>query len=259
MLKERIKKIYFSRNILWDMSKKQLRLKYVGSRLGIWWAVVTPLVLAASINFVFTKALNVNMPNYTFFILSGLMPWLFFSASLTEATNSFITQVSISRQAVFPREFMPFSTVLANFINFLIGLIFLIPLFIILDPKILWFLLFLFPIMMLHLIFVLGLGILFSLVNVFFRDLSHFLSIAFMIWFWITPIFYSLDALSSPYREICMLNPMSYYVILYQAVLFKAKVPPASLMLTASLISLSTFIIGYILFIKKESVLLKRI
>lgn len=259
MFKERIKRIYFFRHTLWDMAISQLKSKYAGSRLGIWWAVATPLIFALSINFVFTKVFKINTPNYTFFVLSGIIPWFFFSDALGEATNSFIFNSSILKQGTFPREFIPLSSVLANLFKFLIGMIFLFPVFIILNFKVIKVLPFLCLIVIFHFLFIVGLSLLFSFLNILFRDLSHFLSIGFMIWFWITPIFYSLDMLPFPFRWICLLNPMTYFVILYQDILFRADVPLLSIVSIAFLISITCLSLGYFIFIKQEPALLKKI
>lgn len=259
MLKERIKKIYFFRRTLWDIAISQLKAKYAGSKLGIWWAVVTPLILAVSINFVFNVVFKIEIKNYTLFVLAGIIPWFFSMNALTEAANSFITNSSILKQGAFPREFIPVSSILANLLNFLIGLVFLLPLFIILDFRITGLLPLLLSVIILNFIFIIGLGVLFSCVNVFFRDLTHFMSIGFMVWFWITPVFYSLDMIPFPFRWICLFNPMTHYIILYQNVLFHAKAPSLISLLTAFLISLISIFIGYSIFLKKEPSLLKRI
>jgi len=256
---EKFNKILIFRHILREMSLKQLKARYAGSMLGIWWAVITPLILAISIGFVFNKVFKVNIPNNAFFILSGIMPWFFFTNALQEASNSFITSSSILKQGIFPREFIPISIILTNFLNFLIGLLILLPLFIFINVNTIKVLLFLFPIVILNLIFVVGLGILLSYGNVFFRDISHFISIAFMPWFWITPIFYTLDMVPANLRWICYVNPMTYYTILYQSVLFKAAIPPLPVIFITTLISLLSFTFGYFIFIKKEALLLKRI
>ena len=259
MLKERIKKIYLFRHTLWDMAISQLKAKYSGSKLGIWWAVITPLILAVSINFIFTRIFKIDIPNYTLFVLSGIIPWVFFSNALLEVTNSFTANASILKQAIFPRESIPLSTVLANFLNFLMGFLIILPLFIILEFRVIAVLLFLIFPLIFHLIFIIGLSLLFSCWNVFSKDASHFLSIGLLIWFWITPVFYSLEMLPFPYRWICLLNPMSYYVILYRQVLFEARIPSFSVLSLSFLIGLASLFIGYSVFLKKEAELLKRI
>jgi lipopolysaccharide transport system permease protein len=259
MLKAVIKKFYFNRLSLWDMTVSQFRAKYAGSKLGLWWAVITPLILAASINFVFSLAFKINIPNYALFVLAGILPWLFFNNALTEATNSFVAKSSILKQGIFPREFIPVSCILANLLNFLVGLVFLLPLFVITKPRVILALPWLAAVIFLYFIFITGIGIFFSCLNVFFRDLAHLLSAIFMIWFWITPVFYSLEMLKYPFRWVCLVNPITYFVIAYQQVLSFAQRPSWQTLLIIFLISLSFLIFGYTFFIKKEASLLKRI
>lgn len=258
-MKDRIKKIYFHRFSLWDMSISQFKAKYAGSKLGIWWAVVTPLILAASINFVFTTAFKINIPNYAFFVLAGILPWLFFNNALSETTTSFIAKSNLLKQGIFPREFIPIACVIANLLNFLVGLAFLVPLFVIVNPAVTAVLPWLIMVTALYFIFIAGLGMIFSCANVFFRDLSHLLSAVFMIWFWVTPVFYSLDMLGEDFRWVCLINPVSYFVISYQGVLSQAKSPSGITWLAAFLISFFFLVFGYAFFIKKEASLLKRI
>lgn len=251
--------MYLSRRILWDMAVVQFKAKYAGSKLGIWWAVITPLILAVSINFVFNTVFKIEIPNYTLFVLAGMIPWIFFSNAVMEAANSLNVNSAILNQSTIPAEFIPLSSVLANLLNFLIGLLFLLPLFIILNFKTVGFLLFLFIIITFHFVFIIGLGFLFSSINFLFKDLSHFLSIAFMIWFWITPVFYSLEMMPFSFRWICLFNPMTYYIVLYQNVLFYLKIPSLISILGIFLIAIVSVSMGYIFFFKNESSLLKRI
>lgn len=259
MIQERIKQVYGARHTLWDMALRQLKVKYAGSKIGLWWAVITPLILAVCINFVFNIIFKENIPHYAIFVLSGLLPWFFFTNALGDSANSFISSSSLLKQNIFPREFIPLSSILANLLNFLIGLAFLLPLFIMINPQALNYLLFLCVVIILHLFFVFGLGIFLSLVNVFFRDLSYFLSIIFMVWFWITPIFYSLDRIPAHFHWLYLINPLSSYIISYQNILFKAEMPSPALILAMALISLLSFLAGYAVFLKKEPLLLKSI
>ena len=256
---EQIKRIHSYRHTLWNMSISQFKAKYSGSKLGIWWAVITPLILAFSINFIFTKIFKVAIPNYTLFVLSGMIIWIFFANTLSEATNSFIANASIIKQAIFPRELIPLSVVLANFLNFLTGLLIIIPLFIILNPKVIVVLFFLIFPLIFNLFLVVGLSLILSCWNVFSRDVAHFLSIALMIWFWVTPVFYSFQMIPGNYRWIPLLNPMSYYVILCRQILFNAQAPNFLILGMAFLLALGAFFLGYYVFLKNEAELLKRI
>lgn len=259
MLEKRIRDLYRYRKVLWDMSAAQLKTKYAGSKLGIWWAVITPLLLALCINVIFTGAFKVAIPHYTLFVLAGIIPWLFFNAALAEATTSFITSSSVTKQTLFPRELIPFSSVISNLFNFLIGFVFLLPIFIFFDVRVVYGLATFVLIVVLHFFFVVGAGLLFACANVFVRDLSHFLSIGFMLWFWITPIFYSLDMIPFPFRWVCLFNPMTYYVVSYRQVLFEAKNPSLLTLIILFSLSIVFFLLGYLFFLKTEKMLLKRI
>ena len=255
----KLKNTYDCRHLLYEMTLRQLKKKYAGSRLGLWWSVVTPLILTVSINFVFTFVFKTTTQNYTLFLLSGIMPWFFFVQAVQEATNSFLENSSILKQTMIPREFIPVSSVLANFLNFLIGIAFISPLFILMNYKAVLFAPAFIIILMLHLLFALGLGLLFSVVNVYFRDLGHFLSVTFMAWFWVTPVFYTLEMLDFPLRWVCLLNPVTFYIVSYQNILYEAKNPSFYQVILLCFISLAFFIIGFATYVKKESALLKNI
>ncbi len=238
----------------------QFKARYAGSRLGIWWAIITPLLLAGSINVVFKGALKVTVPHYTFFVLAGLLPWFFFSNALLESVHSFRSAASVLRQSVFPREFIPAAVVCANFLVYLVGFFCLLPFFFVfLQPANPWFFLCLIPVILLHFIFVAGLGFLLSTLGVFFRDLAHFLNIFFMVWFWMTPVFYTMDMIPVPYRWLMACNPVSYYTQAYQGILVTGALPADFGLPTLLVPAAVSFLGGYSFFLKKENELLKKL
>jgi len=224
MLKK-IKNIYIYRHVLYDMAINQLKVKYAGSRLGIWWAVIIPLLLALSINFVFEVISRITVVNYTIFVLSGILPWLFFTGALSEATNAFVANVSILKQSRCPHEFLPVSVILSNLLNFFIGFIFLLPLFLFINLKTITLLPVLLAVIALQAVFIIGLGLIFSTLNVFFRDLTHFLSIAFTVWFWVTPIFYTVEMIHEKLRWIFTFNPLAAFILFYRDIIFYCRMP----------------------------------
>lgn len=258
-LKERIKGIIRYRHALMDMTVSQLKSKYAGSYLGIWWAVITPLILAVCINFVFRSVFSIKIPNYTLFVLSGIIPWLFFANTFMDSAVSFTTYSSILKQGIFPREIIPVSIVLSNLLNFLLGFVFMLPLFIMMNLRVAALLPVLAIIILLQAFFIMGLGLFFSAASVFLRDLNHLLSIGLMVWFWVTPVFYSQKMLNLPYRVILILNPMTYYVSSFRQILFGGGVPSAVNLTAVLLLSLVSFSLGYIFFLRTEPSLLKRI
>jgi len=135
----------------------------------------------------------------------------------------------------------------------------MVPVFIIFKVQVITVLFFLPLILSLHLLFTIGIGLGLACLNVFFRDLPHLLSILLIFWFWMTPIFYSIEMIPKSYSWICNLNPMAIYIRLYQSVLFKAEIPNIDLLLNAIYISLGLFLAGYIVFIKLENYFVKRV
>lgn len=257
--KESIKRLFSNRHILWNITLKELKSKYSGSLLGIWWALVTPLLIMGAISFVFTKVIKIDIENFPLFSLAAIMPWFFFSVSLSESTSSLSRNSSLLKQFVFPVEFLPFACVLSNFINFVFGLLLLIPVFIIFKVKIISFLAFFPLVLFVHMLFTLGLALLLSCIAIFFRDINHLLGIILMFWFWITPVFYSAQMVPEHYRFVCTLNPMSGYITMYRDVLFEARFPNRGIFLGSCIISLVVALAGYVIFKRLEPLFVKRI
>lgn len=259
MFRKRIKSIYFYRSNLWNMAVSKLKVKYSSSILGISWAVINPFLLMLAITFVFTVVFRLKIKNFSLFVLCGIFPWMFFSSALFEATSSILEQQSILRQFNLPKEILPLSSVLSNFLNFLIGWCIIYPLFIFLNPKIILLLPLFFIVLLLNFLFVCGLGMIFSVVNVFFRDIGHLLNVLLMFWFWITPIFYSPDMVPWKFRWICNLNPMASYVVYYREVILMNNMPNLSLFIGIFIWGILSLIVGWMFFGHFESKLFKRL
>ncbi|MDD3274284.1 MAG: ABC transporter permease [Candidatus Omnitrophica bacterium] len=257
-LKQRIKEAFASRRILWDMSVSQLKAKYAGLKLGAWWVVIIPLLMASCINFIFVSVFNVSIPNYLFFILSGIFPWFFISQAISESTNAFYANKGIIRQGVFPKEFIPISSVLSNFIHFVMGFCVVLILFFFINVRLVYLLPVLSVILLLNLVFIAGLGMVFAVLNSYLRDTAYFLSVGLMFWFWITPVFYSETMLDFPYRWVCLFNPVTYYISAYRQVLYAGHLPSAGNMIILFLTAFIAFSSGYIFYLKNESEVLKR-
>ena len=259
MFKEKVRKLYACRHILWDMALSQLKAKYSGPVLGIFWAVINPLLITLVVAFIFTSVFTVEMKNFSLFVLAGIFPWMFLSSALPEATSSIISQQVIIRQFNLPRVIIPLSVVTSNFLNFLIGWMIIYPIFLFFNPKIILLLPLLIICILLNFIFMLGLGILFSILNVIFRDLSHLLGVLLMLWIWATPVFYSLEMVPQKFSWIFNINPMVPYILYYQDVLFNASVPGARVFLSVFLWASLILILGWVCFSALEERILKRI
>lgn len=259
MIKDKIADFYRYRHVFLDMAVKQLKVRYAGSVLGISLAVFNPILLTMGVVFAFTAIFNVRMRDFPLFVLAGMFPWMFFVSALSEATRIFLSQQNILRQFRLPRETLPASCVLSHFLNYLIGWLFFLPLFLYFNPRVLpLFFLFVF-VSLLFLVFTTGLGLLFSVVHVFCRDVGHLLDIVFMFWMWVTPVFYSADMIPEGLRWICVMNPMAGFITFYRDVLFFGRVPDLFVFVQVVLWSLGSLCCGAGIFWRFEPQLLKRI
>jgi len=256
---KRISKLYSQKQILKNLMLKELKAKYAGSFLGIAWAVVTPLLIMAAINFVFGSVMKMQIERFPLFVLSAILPWMCFSSSLSDATPSIIRNAQILNQFTICREILPISSVLVNYIVCCLGFAVMLPIFVIFKIQILPFLILLPFIIFLQLIFTVGVCLLLSSLNVFFRDTAHILEVLLMFWFWVTPVFYSQEMIPPRFRWVCELNPMNAYVTMSRNVLFDAKLPAFHVALYALVAAFVMACVGYALFIKYEGNFLKRV
>lgn len=211
------------------------------------------------ITFVFKVVYKTGMPNFSLFVLSGIFPWMFFANALSEATFSLVSHKKILYQFNFPKVIIPLSSLMSNFLNYVIGWIIIYPVFLIFNVKILFLLPLLFAIFLMHMIFVSGLGLLLSIVNVFFRDLSHFLGVILMLWLWVTPVFYSVDMIPVEFRWVTTFNPMSAFIIFYREILFVYAVPRAETWISVFIWTAISAVVGLTVFARFQEAVMKKV
>jgi lipopolysaccharide transport system permease protein len=247
------------RAILLNLVRKSLKGKYAGSFLGMLWAFVTPLLFTLIISFVFTDIMKMNIKHAYLFILSGWLPWSFFSGSLSEAVSSIPAHVNMLKQFSMPRVLIPISVVLANFVLLLAGLLVTLPFFVIVNPKLILMLPLLLTALFFHLFFTAGLSAMIAAVYVSFRDIGQLLNILLMFWMWLTPVFYSIDMIPPEYAGIFRFNPMTPYISLYRNALLYSGSANLGLLGIAFLLSLIVGGAGFFVFHSQERDFLKKI
>ena len=213
------------RGLIQTLVARDLKARYRGSVLGFFWSFVNPLLLLLVYSFVFTVIMPQMHPEeirpYGLFFFCGILPWTWFSSSLTESANVLISGGNLIKKVLFPAEVLPIVSVLANMVHFFLGLPILAAFLIYyqrpLDPvELLWF-----PaIVAVQLLFTTGLALLLSALTVHFRDIKDLLGNLLTLWFFSTPIIYSMQMAPQDYRWVLNLNPMTHIIISYQEVLF---------------------------------------
>lgn len=211
--------------LLSNLVGRDLKTRYRGSILGIFWSLLNPLLLMLIYTVVFSIIVRVNIKPYPIFLLAGLVPWNAFSQTLTNATNSVTENAGIVRKVYFPLEILPISAVLSASVHLLISLGLLAVLAIVFQVGIGPSIVFLPALLLFQILFSTGLGCLLAAGQVYFRDVQYFLTVLITVWFFGTPIVYSIDLVPARFRALFEANPMAWLISSYQDIWFYKRPP----------------------------------
>lgn len=216
------------RELIWALALKDLKIRYKRSVLGFLWALLNPAFLMIVLTVVFSTILSWNIPHYAVFLLSVLLPWTFFSQSLSYAAECIVGNGDLIKKVAVPKIVFPVAAVVSNMINFLLSIIPLALIVVALGHPFHWTWIYL-PVPLLALtIFTLGATFLFASVNVYYRDVSHILQILLQILFYLTPIIFSVEFFPEKYRWIFKLNPLVYFMNGFRLSVYYGQLPRLS-------------------------------
>jgi lipopolysaccharide transport system permease protein len=179
-----------------NLFRRELRVKYRGSLLGLAWTLINPVILMIGYWLLFSILLRaVSIEHYPLFVLSGLVTWIFFQGGVQMSSSSLLGQSNLVKQVRFPRQLLPLSVVATNLVTLAVMLAVVLPINLVVVPETRSTFWATFP-MMLPLIGVTsGLAIVVAAATVIFRDIEHLLTTIMLPWFILTPIFYTFDQL----------------------------------------------------------------
>lgn len=244
-----IKELYHYREMIVSLVRKGLRGRYKGSVLGFLWTFINPLLQLVVYTLVFSNIMRVGIEKFYLFLFVALVPWMFFSASITGGATSVVSEGNLIKKVYFPRQILPISYVTTAFVNMLLSLVIVFLALIVggigISPKALLYL----PIVMVvEYILALGIAMLTSALTVYFRDLEYILGIVSMAWMYLTPVMYNVDMVPEKYARLFYLNPMTSIIIAYRDILYYKQVPQITTLAQASILGVSVLVIGAVLF-----------
>jgi len=239
-----------------EMTKSEIKARYKNAFLGFLWAFLNPLIQMAVIGFIFQHLIKTPIPDYFPFLFIGLLVWNFFSYSLTKTTPSIVYARDLIHKSSFPREAIPLSIIFSNFFNLLIAF-FLFLIFLLISQKFYLFSnLISFPFLISSFLWIIllisGLSLLCSALNVKYRDINFFIQALIIIWFYATPVIYSLNILPDEYLKIFIFNPVVYPLEMIRFSLLGTNLPSIAIFYGNLLITLTLIISGFLIF-KKEN------
>ena len=217
------RRIFIYRELLFNLTRTELRLRYKNSVLGFLWSLLNPLLYLVVFSVVFQEFLRTQIPQFAIFLLSGLLVWNFISAGLGAGTGSIIGNASIVQKVWFPREVLPLASVGAALVHFFLQIIVLAAALLFFHHEPNWQALALLPFALLTVVLFVTAGALsLSVLNVYYRDVQHLLEVTLLAWFWLTPVVYNHSLVASRLGDndwIAFLNPATSIVLLFQRAL----------------------------------------
>lgn len=252
MIRERLQLLVDFKDLLSSLTKKEIRVRYKRSILGIFWALGEPLFQMALFTVIFSIVLKIKIEQYPIFVLTGLVVWNFIVSSLRSTVNAVTGNSNLVKKVFFPREVLVISAVTSRLVHFFISLVILFFFFIIFRIRFSLNMLYLPLVTVALMAFVLGLGLIVSSLNVFYTDTSFLLDFFVFLWFYASPIFYSSDMVPASFEKLYMLNPATSFLETYRNILMYGKSPGYFEMTVIVTSALSSIVIGYWLFLKLE-------
>lgn len=222
-----------SKELYLNLTLRELRSKYKRSFFGWAWSLANPLANMVVYTIVFQFFLKAKpdpgfhgINVYALFLLCALLPWNFFMGSVLGSLGSLLGNAALIKKTYFPRELLPAATVGANIVSHMIEMgLLIVALVGFGDWKVLVILPWVLLLTAITAVFALGLGLALSALNVYFRDIEHFLSILFLAWFYLTPIIYPMKTIPVRYQGIVKLNPMTDMSLTYRSVMYNGTHP----------------------------------
>ena len=263
----RIAALYQYRELLWMLAWRDIRVRYKHSVLGIAWAVLPPVLMVGIFTFVFGTINQINPAGltghatlpYSLFAFAGLVPWTFFANGLTAATSSLVSNRQLVTKIYFPREVFPLAAIVSAFIDFLIASVVLVGYATFLHFSSgdwryeLQISLLLLPIVVaVQVVLMLGLSLMLSMANLFFRDVGFLFRSIIQVWMFFTCVLYQLEATAGWKRLAIQLNPMTPIIRAYRDCLILGRNPFDLAFASASLSAVAALILGWMWFGRRE-------
>jgi len=239
------------RPLVLALTERHLATRYRGSFLGFLWSILNPLCLMLVYVLVFHYYMRTpSEVNYPVFLFCGLLPWIWTSSALVEGTLSVVSSGHLITKSMFPPQILPVVSVVTTLINFLLSLPLLIIFMVAIGHPLTWALFFLPVLIALHFLFLVGLSIGLSALNVFFRDVQHVLQNFLTFLFFLCPIVYPETVVPDRFRFSLDLNPFALFTQCYHSIVLQGSLPTPSQLVYLCACTGVTLLAGNALFVR---------
>lgn len=247
------------RDVLVQLVRQQLVLRYRRTFLGYFWTLINPILMMSVTAVLFATLFKVDLKTYAVFLFAGMIPWNFFSSTIIQSSNSLIYTEGLIKKIYLPKAIFPISVSLALFIDSILAFFSLFIIILLIGGKISFALLYLPISYLLLFVFSLGLALIVSVVTVFFRDLQHVIVVAMQAWFFLTPVFYKHEALVGKISWLVAINPVVPFIELFRNPLYLGDYPEMMTFVKALSIAICSLFVGLYIFLKYEKKIVYRL
>ncbi|RMD94504.1 MAG: ABC transporter permease [Calditrichaeota bacterium] len=242
-----LKVLWSYRELILTLMVREIKVRYKQTWLGVGWAILQPLVLMLVFTVVFTKFVRLapdSVP-YPLFSYAALLPWTFFASSLSFAIPSIVNNINLVTKIYFPREIIPLAVVGASLVDFIIASLLFVGMIYLYGLTIKLTALGILLVVGIQFFLTLGLAFLGASLNVFFRDLRFLVPIALQILMFLSPVIYSLDMVSSKFKYLLSLNPLTGIIESYRSLLLYGRLPNLFCFAISLIMSVTIFVVSY--------------
>jgi ABC-2 type transport system permease protein len=265
--------IWGSRELLQNLTTREVRGKYRRTALGQLWSLANPIAAIVIYTFIFSFIFRLpaqvgdpsGLNNYALWLVCGLLPWLFFNRVLALGTDSLVSNAGLIQKVYFPRIVLPLSLTNATFFTWALEMGVLVLALSLLGAFVLPWIPLIVVFMVVFAVFSVGLGMIFSIINVYFRDLAYLLTIVLQFWFYLTPILYPIELvvtqseqlgllLGTPLTllDVYSLNPVQGFIEIFRNLLYDNRMPELATVVVALGWAIVAFVAGAWMYAKKE-------
>ena len=232
-----------------NLIQKDFKIRYRNMSLGVFWSLLNPLVMMGVLTFIFTKVYpQPTIPYFPLFLLCGMVPYNFFTVAWLTGTTSIVDNAPLIKRVPLPREVVTITAVLSCCIHLVVQIVLLLAIAILSGKgfNIHW--LWLPAVWTLEIVFVCGLAMMSSAVNVFVRDMRYVVESANLVLFWLVPIFYTSDRIDKRYVPILDYNPVAALIVSLRKILLNGESPATATLLKLTAVSAIFFLAGLMIF-----------
>jgi homopolymeric O-antigen transport system permease protein len=253
LLREMLSEQIEYRELLVQMTRRDLLLRYKQTVMGFAWAIFMPLVNTAVFSVIFTRVARIDTPvPYPLFAYCGFLAWNFFASSLRFSILSLTGNANLVQKVYFPREIFPFSAILVCLVDLVVGSVVLVGLMLYYRIGLTSSVALLPLVVLVHLAFTAGIALLLAMGNLFYRDVKYFFEVLITVWMFATSVIYPSQALSGRLALVVAANPMTQIIEAYRAVILYGRPPDAVGFGATAVLSLVVLFVSWRVFHRAE-------